>query len=152
MSNITCVKFPKDIIYINLKEHHNNEDFVRLPLLGSVKAGLPAIAEQSIEDYVSVPRTIIRNDMDGFLLKVKGDSMIDADIHEGDILICQIQATAKNGDIVVAVINNEATVKRFFHEGKRIRLQPENRKYKPIYVESDFMINGKVVGLIRMKD
>lgn len=140
------------MIYINLKEHHNNEDFVRLPILGSVKAGLPAIAEQSIEDYVSVPRTIIRNDMDGFLLKVKGDSMIDADIHEGDLLICQIQATAKNGDIVVAVINNEATVKRFFHEGKRIRLQPENKKYKPIYVECDFMINGKVVGLIRMKD
>lgn len=152
MNNITCVKFPKDIIYVNLKEHHDNENFVRLPVLGKVSAGLPIAAEQNIEEYVSVPRTIIRNDMDGFLVKVKGDSMIDADIQDGDLLICQIQPTAKNGDIVVAVIDNEVTVKRFFHEGRRVRLQPENKKYKPIYVESDFMINGKVAGLIRLRD
>jgi len=152
MGTIDYVKFPKDFIYINLKEHHDNENFVRLPLLGNVAAGLPIVADQNIEEYVSVPRTVIRNDMDGFLVKVKGESMIDANIQDGDLLICRIQPTAKNNDIVVAVINGEVTVKRFFHEGRRIRLQPENRKFKPIYVESDFIVNGKVVGLIRMNE
>ncbi len=149
MSNVTYATFPNDIVYFNSKEYYDAENFIKLPLLGTAAAGLPITAEQHIEDYIAVPKTIIRNDMDGFLVRVKGDSMIDAHIQDGDLLICKIQPTAKNGEVVVAVINNEVTVKTFYHEGKRIKLQPANKKYKPIYAASDFIINGKVVGLIR---
>lgn len=152
MSIKTVVKFPGELHYINMESFYDDKNTVLLPLLGTVAAGAPIFADEDIQEYIPVPKMVINNQQDGFLLKVKGDSMKDANILAGDLLICQLQPTAKNGDIVVAVIDGEATVKRYFHEGHRVKLQPENRKYKPIYLESDFVINGKVTGLIRTTD
>ncbi len=142
----------KEMEYVNLDQFFDEQECISLPLLGRVAAGTPILAEENIEDYLAVPKRIVRNNSDGFLLKVKGDSMIGDHIKEGDILICRLQPTAKNGDIVVAVIDGEATVKRFFREKNRVRLQPSNKKYKPIYVQEDFIINGVVAGVIRYND
>lgn len=149
MSNITYIKFPSDIKYIRSEEFFSEKRWTKLPLLGTIAAGAPILAEEYVEDYYSVPKRLIKSDMDGFLLKVRGNSMVDANIQENDLLVCKIQNEAENGDIVVALIDNEATVKRYYKEKNRIRLQPENRQYKPLYVSADFAINGKVVGLIR---
>ena len=105
MNNITYAKFPKDIAYIDLKEYYSEKNMVNLPLLGTVAAGAPILAEQQVDNYYTVPKTLIKNERDGFILKVKGDSMIDAHIQEGDLLICRIAQTAQNGDIVVATLD-----------------------------------------------
>ncbi len=124
---------------------------VVLPLVGTVRAGLPQLAQEDIEERISVDRSLVKS-VDSFLLRVKGDSMVGAHIVEGDLAIVRPQATAENGEIVVAMIDGEATLKRFFREGDRIRLQPENAKLKPIVVASDTQdvtILGKVTGLCR---
>ncbi len=115
-----------------------------LPVLGAVAAGQPMLAEENIEDYVSVP------DMAGgangnYLLSVRGDSMKDAGILEGDHVVVHSQDTARNGDIVVALLGEEATVKRFFREPDHIRLQPENETMEPIR-SKEVKVLGKVVG------
>jgi repressor LexA len=118
-----------------------------LPLIGQVAAGMPILAEQNIEDYVEVPSLLRRSD-DDFLLRVEGDSMIDAGIHNDDLIVVHRQATADNGDIVVALVGDEATTKRFFREAGRIRLQPANDLYEPIVLD-DVELVGKVVGVLR---
>ena len=118
-----------------------------LPLVGQVAAGVPILAEQNIEDYVDVPALLRRSD-DDFLLRVEGDSMIDAGIHNDDLIVVHRQATAENGDIVVALVGDEATTKRFFREGSRIRLQPANDLYEPIVLDQVDLV-GKVVGVLR---
>jgi len=118
-----------------------------LPLVGQVAAGVPILAEQNIEDYVDVPALLRRSD-DDFLLRVEGDSMIDAGIHNDDLIVVHRQATADNGDIVVALVGDEATTKRFYREGKRIRLQPANELYEPIVLDQVDLV-GKVVGVLR---
>jgi repressor LexA len=118
-----------------------------LPLVGSVAAGQPVLAEENIEDYVSVPD--IAGGCDGeFLLRIRGDSMKDAGILEGDFVVVRSQDTARDGDIVVALLGEEATVKRFFREVDHIRLQPENETMEPIRSE-DVKVLGRVVGLLR---
>ena len=118
----------------------------RVPLVGTVTAGQPILAVESIEAYLPVP---IRGDAkDFFALRVRGSSMIKAAILDGDIVIAQRRDTAEDGDIVVALIDDEATVKRFFREKKRYRLQPENDAMEPIYTDH-VTILGQVVALIR---
>ncbi len=123
-----------------------------LPLLGQIAAGGPLLAEQNVEDYVSMPEQLVRGGAD-FLLRVKGDSMIDAGILDGDLVIVRESETATNGDIVVALVGDdeaadEATVKRFFREDGRVRLQPENSALQPIYAQH-VQVVGKVVGVFR---
>jgi repressor LexA len=118
-----------------------------LPLVGQVAAGQPVLAEENIEDYVSVPE--IAGGGDGeFLLEVRGDSMIEAGILEGDHVVVRRQDTAGDGEIVVALVGEEATVKRFFREQDHVRLQPENKAMEPIR-SRDVKVLGRVVGLCR---
>jgi repressor LexA len=118
-----------------------------LPVLGAVAAGTPMLAEENIEGTIPLPTEVVREDST-FVLRVKGDSMIDAGIFDGDFVVVRQQPTAENGDIVVALLEDEATVKRFFREPDRIRLQPENDSMEPIYVR-DVTILGKVVAVFR---
>jgi repressor LexA len=118
-----------------------------LPLLGSVAAGQPILAEANIEDYVSVP-DIAGGDDGEYLLKIRGDSMKEAGILEGDFVVVHGQDTARDGDIIVALLGEEATVKRFFREADHIRLQPENASMEPIRTR-EVKVLGRVVGLLR---
>jgi repressor LexA len=125
--------------------------FHTLPLVGDIAAGGPLLAEQNIEDYLGVPEPLARGDE--FLLRVKGDSMVDAGILDGDFVIVERRPDAANGDIVVALAGedeaaDEATVKRFFREDGRVRLQPENASMEPIYAQH-VQILGRVVGVFR---
>jgi repressor LexA len=124
----------------------------RLPLVGEIAAGGPLLAEENIEDYLAVPEPLSAGD-DDFLLRVKGDSMIEAGILEGDYVVVHRQQTARDGDIVVALAGadeaaDEATVKRFFRENGRIRLQPENSALDPLYPDH-VQVLGKVTGVFR---
>jgi repressor LexA len=118
-----------------------------LPVVGQVTAGTPILAEQNIEDYLPLPADLV-NGSEAFVLKVRGDSMVDDGILDGDMLIVRRQKTANNGDIVVARLGDEATVKRFYHEGERVRLQPANQTMQPTYAR-DVAIEGKAVAVLR---
>ena len=122
-------------------------EVVHVPVLGQVTAGLPILAEENIEDYFPLPKTLVHRDA-GFLLRVRGDSMINAGIISGDNVIVRRQETAANGEIVGAMLDGEATVKRFFKEKDYIRLQPENDYYEPIR-SPHVRVIGKVIGLFR---
>lgn len=118
-----------------------------LPLIGSVAAGGPIVAEQNIEEYIDVPKVMGGAEAD-FVLSVRGDSMEKAGILDGDFVVVKSQQTARDGEIVVAMIEDEATVKRFFREADHIRLQPENDAYEPIRT-ADAAVVGSVVGVFR---
>jgi repressor LexA len=118
-----------------------------LPLVGSVAAGSPILAEENVEDYMPVP-TFAGGERGQYLLRVRGESMKDAGILEGDLVVVREQSTASNGDIVVALLGEEATVKRFFLEADHIRLQPENESMEPIR-SKEVKVLGRVVGLLR---
>lgn len=120
---------------------------VMVPVVGMVREGVPVLAVENIEEYVPLPRSFVRSE-NVFMLQVEGDSMIGAGIHEGDYVIVRQQDTAENGDIVVALIDDEATVKTFYKEKGAIRLQPENPEMSPI-ISKDVRILGKVIGLYR---
>ena len=125
---------------------------ITVPVLGRVTAGLPIFAEQNVEDSFPLPADFVRADQeDLFFLTVQGDSMIEAGILDGDYVLVRRQQHAMNGDIVVALIEDEATVKRFYKEHGHIRLQPENRFMDPIIVPSAQVL-GKVIGLVRRMD
>lgn len=125
------------------------ESVQAVPLVGSVAAGQPILASENIEMTLPLPASFAGEET--FILRVKGESMIEAGILDGDFVVVRQQSTASNGEIVVAMINEEATVKRFFREGSRIRLQPENSTMDPIYADEhvDFAVLGKVVALFR---
>ncbi|MDO4733273.1 MAG: transcriptional repressor LexA [Bacillota bacterium] len=123
-------------------------DMADIPLLGKISAGLPTFAEENIEDYFPLPLDYINAKNPLFILRVQGESMIEAGICDGDLLIIESAQTAYNGEIVVALIDDEATVKTFYREPRRIRLQPENTTMDPIYVDHCDII-GRPVGLIR---
>lgn len=120
---------------------------ITLPLVGRVAAGLPILAEQNVEDTFTVP-TEIATDSSSFVLEVHGESMINAGIFNGDYIIVREQKTSMNGEIIVALIDGEATVKTFYKERGRVRLQPENDTMEPIYAENPIIL-GKVVALMR---
>ena len=122
---------------------------IPMPLVGAVRAGEPITADEHTESVYPLPAELIGKDNNCFMLIVRGDSMINAGIHEGHYLIVSEQDDAQDGDIVVALIGNEdATVKRFYKEEDHIRLQPENDEYQPI-IAKEVIIRGKVIGLYR---
>ena len=122
-------------------------NIVNVPLVGNVAAGSPILAEENITDTLSLPTEIV-GDAPSFLLSVRGESMIEAGINDGDYVVVKEQPVANNGDIVVAIIDDGATVKRFFKESDHIRLQPENSTMDPI-ITTDCAIAGKVVAVFR---
>jgi repressor LexA len=119
-----------------------------VPLVGNVAAGEPILAEENIDDYLQVPSVIGGDKDDDYILQVRGDSMRDAGILEDDYVVVRPAEDASNGEIVVALLEDEATVKRYFKERNGIRLQPENPAYKPIR-SKDAKVLGKVVGVFR---
>ncbi|MBK5211905.1 MAG: transcriptional repressor LexA [Coriobacteriia bacterium] len=122
-------------------------EVVGVPVVGSVAAGSPILAEENIEDTYALPASLIHGET--YMLRVKGESMINIGIFDGDLVIVRKQDTANNGDVVVALLEDSATVKTYYREANRIRLQPENDTMEPIY-STDVRIAGKVVGLLRM--
>ncbi|MGU8943298.1 transcriptional repressor LexA [Clostridium perfringens] len=134
---------------LEIVELSNEEkELIDIPIVGKVTAGIPILATENIEDMFQIPINYVKHNNDLFILKVTGDSMIEAGILDGDLAIIEQKNVATNGDIVVALIENEATIKRFFKENGFIRLQPENKNYEPIIVE-DCSILGKLVGIYR---
>lgn len=120
---------------------------VTVPLVGNVAAGEPILAEENIEDTITLPTEIV-GEAPSFMLSVRGDSMIEAGINDGDYIVVKEQPVANNGDIVVAIVDDGATVKRFYRESNAIRLQPENSSMDPIIVD-DCSICGIVVAVFR---
>lgn len=123
-------------------------EMVQVPMIGTVAAGTPLLAEEHIEDYFPIPAELLPNEQI-FMLRVKGDSMMNIGIFDGDQVIVSQAKSARNGEIVVALVEDSATVKRFFKEDGHYRLQPENDSMEPIIV-NDVEILGKVIGLFRL--
>lgn len=124
-----------------------NANVMHLPLVGRVAAGMPILAEQNVEETLTLPTSIV-GDASSFILRVHGESMINAGIFDGDYIVVKEQQDAHDGEIVVALVDDSATVKTFYREKDRIRLQPENDTMDPIYVD-DVTILGRVTALIR---
>src|SRR5712691_5041066 len=124
-------------------------DAKEIPIVGRVRAGAPILAEENIDGFLPVASDLARG-KETFALKVKGDSMIEDGILDGDLVIIRRQDTAENGDIVCALIGNEATLKRFYRKGNEVALRPSNKNYDPIVVsKGEFRILGKATGVIR---
>lgn len=126
----------------------NRKEIINIPIIGTITAGSPILAIENIEDIFPLPIDYVKSNKELFMLKVSGESMIEAGILDGDLSIIEKANSAQNGDIVVALIENEATLKRFFKEKDHIRLQPENKNMEPIIV-SDCQVIGKLVGIYR---
>ncbi|MEF9879438.1 MAG: transcriptional repressor LexA [Clostridia bacterium] len=135
---------------ISLPHDHQmyRNDVVNVPVLGHVAAGLPILATENLDETITLPQAML-GDGDHYVLSVKGESMIDIGIMDGDYVVVRKQSTAHNGDIVIAMIDDEATVKRYYRENGGFRLQPENQTMKPIIV-SEVTILGKVISLYRI--
>ncbi|ADL51780.1 transcriptional repressor LexA [Clostridium cellulovorans] len=129
-----------------LKE--NKVEMLSIPIIGKVTAGNPILAFEDIEDTFTIPSQFIKSNKELFMLKVSGESMVEAGIRDGDLAIIEKQNTANNGDIVVAMIEGEATIKTFYREENHIRLQPENKLLSPIIVNSCTIL-GKLAGIFR---
>ncbi len=125
----------------------SRRELVNVPIVGTVTAGQPILAVENVEGYFPFPPELLHN-REAFMLKVRGESMINAGIYDGDLVLVAQQQTASNSDIVVALVEDSATVKRFYKEADHIRLQPENDFMEPIIVQ-DVAILGKVIGLYR---
>lgn len=133
----------------NAKEgYYTSREMVEIPVVGKVAAGQPILAVENITDTFPLPVEFVQNS-DAFMLRVQGDSMIEAGILDKDFVLVKQQSSANNGDIVVALIGDEATCKTFFKEKDYIRLQPENSRLDPIIVKDNFSILGKVIGVFR---
>ncbi|MDO4324413.1 MAG: transcriptional repressor LexA [bacterium] len=139
---------PRTIEIIDDTFNFSRREMVNVPLIGTVAAGLPILAQENIEAYFPFPVEALPN-KEIFMLRVKGDSMINAGILEGDQVLVEQQQTADNGDIVVALVDDSATVKRFYKEEGHYRLQPENDTMAPIIVDNVEVL-GKVIGLLRL--
>lgn len=139
---------PRAIEILDDNFNLTRREVVNVPMIGRVAAGEPLLAVENIESYFPIPAEFMPNEQ-SFMLKVKGESMINAGILDGDQVLVQKANTAKNGDIVVALIDDGATVKTFYKEKDHIRLQPENDTMDPIIVNGDVRILGKVFGVFR---
>ena len=139
---------PRAIEIIDDNFNLTRREVVNVPLIGQVAAGQPLLAVENITGYFPIPAEFIPKE-EVFMLNVKGESMVNAGIYDGDQIIVKQQSTASNGEIVVALVDDSATVKRFYKENGHIRLQPENDFMEPIIVDSCEII-GKVIGLIRI--
>ncbi len=138
---------PRAIEIVDDTFNLTRRELVNVPVVGQVAAGEPILASQNISNYFPIPAEYMPNEQT-FMLRVKGDSMINAGIYDGDLVLVEQQNTAKNGDIVVALLDDSATVKTFYKEKDRVRLQPENDALDPIYA-TDVSILGKVIGVFR---
>ena len=139
---------PRAIEIVDDSFNSSRCEIVNVPIVGRVAAGEPLLAVQNIESYFPVPAEFLKNKVT-FMLKVKGESMINAGIYDGDSILVEECTTAKNGDMIVALVEDSATVKTFYKEAGYIRLQPENDNMEPIIVK-DCTIIGKVIGLFRI--
>ncbi len=139
---------PRAIEIIDDQFNLTRREVVNVPLVGTVAAGQPILAVENIEAYFPVPAEFMPN-AQSFMLKVKGDSMINAGIFDGDQVLVKQQSTAENGDMVVALVEDSATVKTFYKEDGYYRLQPENDQMDPIIIHGDLQILGKVFGVFR---
>ena len=138
---------PSDMVLRSASPPDDRPASVSLPVLGRVAAGVPITAIENLEDTFVLPASFVKRS-GAFMLRVKGDSMIDAAILDGDLIVVEPGPDAHNGQIVVAMIDGEATVKRFYREAGRIRLQPENRDMAPIYAD-DVTVVGRVEAVVR---
>jgi repressor LexA len=120
--------------------------------VGEVAAGMPILAEEHIEEWINLPTSLVKGRKDIFLLRVRGESMINAGIFPRDLVVVQSTKAVKNKDIVVAILEENATVKRFVQEGSKTYLKAENPNFPDIYPEGEWSIQGKVVGVIRSID
>lgn len=139
---------PRAIEIIDENFNLTRREVTNVPIIGNVAAGQPLLAVENIENYFPIPVEFLPN-ADTFMLNVKGESMINAGIYDGDKILVEQQASARNGDIVVALVDDSATVKTFYKEDGHIRLQPENDTMDPIIVD-DCQILGKVFGVFRI--
>lgn len=139
---------PRAIEILDDNFNLTRREVVNVPMVGTVAAGQPILAVENIENYFPIPAEFMPKEQ-SFLLKVKGESMINAGILDGDQVLVRRQSTAENGDIVVALIDDSATVKTFYKEESHIRLQPENDSMDPIIIHGDVAILGKVFGVFR---
>lgn len=126
-----------------------SKNIMLTPILGSIAAGEPILADQNISEYYPLPSGIYNTPNDLFILEVKGNSMIDVGIFNGDYVVIEQCSNANNGEIVAALVGDSATIKRFYQEDDYIRLQPENKEMSPIIVKEGILILGRVVGLFR---
>lgn len=138
---------PRAIEIIDDTFNLTRRELVNVPIVGTVAAGQPLLAVENIENYFPFPPSMLPNTQT-FMLRVKGESMIKAGIYDGDLILVEQKKTARDGDIVVALIDDSATVKTFYKEKNRIRLQPENDTMAPIFADKVTII-GKVIGLFR---
>jgi repressor LexA len=138
-------------LIINNDPVKKEETIIEIPVVGRVAAGQPILAEENIEGNIVIDKNFLGSRTECFGLKVRGDSMINAGIMEGDLVIIQPQKDASNGDIIVALLKDEATMKRYSLVNNKIYLIPENEKYEPIIIDNneDFSIVGKVIGVFR---
>ena len=139
---------PRAIEIVDDNFNLTRRELVNVPLIGTVAAGQPLLAVENIDNYFPIPQEYLPN-RQTFLLRVKGESMINAGIFDGDDVLVAQQSDARNGDMVVALVDDSATVKTFYREKDHIRLQPENDTMDPILVYGDLKILGKVIGVIR---
>lgn len=139
---------PRAIEIVDDEFNLSRREMMNIPVIGRVAAGQPLLAVENIEDYFAIPSEFLPANEELFILVVQGDSMINVGIYEGDMLIIQKQSVARNGDIVVALLEDSVTVKRFYKENGHIRLQPENDMMDPIIVP-DCQIVGKAIRLYR---
>lgn len=133
---------------IEILDQTDKKDVVEVPIVGTITAGTPILAVQNIEDSFPLPVNFLNYDTDVFMLRVKGESMIEAGIFDRDLILVRQQSSADNGDIVVALLEDSATVKTYYKEKDYIRLQPENATMSPI-ITKDVKVLGKVIGLFR---
>lgn len=126
----------------------SKKEIVNIPVVGKVTAGIPILAVENVDDTFPLPFDFVQSSRQTFILKVQGESMIEAGIFDNDYIIVEQRSTANNGEIVVALIDDSATVKTFYKESGHIRLQPENLSMEPIII-NDVKILGKVIGLLR---
>jgi len=138
---------PRAIEILDFVSRRHHQDIIEVPIVGKIAAGEPLLAEQNITGTLPLPKAMVSDD-NAFALRVKGDSMVNAGIFDGDYVVVKGQSNAEQGDIVVALLEDEATVKRFYLENNTIRLQPENPGMSPI-IAKDVLILGKVIGLFR---
>ena len=140
---------PRAIEIIDDEFSLTRRETVNVPIVGTVAAGVPILARQNIENYFPIPSEFMPN-AQTFMLRVKGDSMINIGINSGDLVLVEQRNDARNGDVVVALVEDSATVKTFYKEKGHVRLQPENDSMDPIIVNNDLQILGKVFGVFRL--
>jgi repressor LexA len=132
-----------------VKSQGEGSDFLEIPVVGTVAAGRPILAEENRDGFVRFSRSMLKKNREYFALKVKGDSMIGAGIMEGDLAVIEKQNVVRNGEIAVVMLDEAATLKTYFRENSRIRLQPENSAYKPIFCTHDVQILGRLAHILR---